>query len=91
VYDRGLNGELRAAGVRAGVEVLLAAISGCGSDASIAIAVLPGGPRRLFGLPHPEHPRDRDCSPRGRSTMAIVSSKPTVTSFGTIRKKTFAK
>lgn len=37
VYDEGLNGELCAAGVRAGVEVQLAAISGFGSDASIAM------------------------------------------------------
>lgn len=37
VYDEGLNGELRAAADRAGVEVQLAAISGFGSDASIAM------------------------------------------------------
>ncbi|WP_293336506.1 M20/M25/M40 family metallo-hydrolase [Microcoleus sp. CAWBG58] len=37
VYDEGLNGELRAAASAAGVEVQLAAISGFGSDASIAM------------------------------------------------------
>jgi len=37
IYDEGLNGELRAAAIRAGVEVQLAAISGFGSDASIAM------------------------------------------------------
>jgi putative aminopeptidase FrvX len=37
VYDEGLNGQLRAAADRAGVEVQLAAISGFGSDASIAM------------------------------------------------------
>ncbi len=37
VYDEGLNGGLCAAGVRAGVEVQLVAISGFGSDASIAM------------------------------------------------------
>jgi putative aminopeptidase FrvX len=37
IYDEGLNGELRAAADRAGVEVQLAAISGFGSDASIAM------------------------------------------------------
>ena len=50
-------GELRAAAAAAGVEVLLGAISGFGRDASIAIEVQPDGPRRLFELPHPEHPR----------------------------------
>ncbi len=37
IYDEGLNGELRAAADRAGVEVQLATISGFGSDASIAM------------------------------------------------------
>jgi len=37
IYDEGLNGELRAAAIRAGVEVQLATISGFGSDASIAM------------------------------------------------------
>lgn len=37
IYDEGLNGELRAAADRAGLEVQLAAISGFGSDASIAM------------------------------------------------------
>jgi len=37
IYDEGLNGELRAAADIAGVEVQLAAISGFGSDASIAM------------------------------------------------------
>ncbi|XZN96390.1 MAG: M42 family metallopeptidase [Microcoleus sp.] len=37
IYDEGLNGELRVAADRAGVQVQLAAISGFGSDASIAM------------------------------------------------------
>jgi putative aminopeptidase FrvX len=37
IYDEGLNAELRAAAAAAGVEVQLAAISGFGSDASIAM------------------------------------------------------
>ena len=37
IYDEGLNGELRSAADRAGVEVQLATISGFGSDASIAM------------------------------------------------------
>ena len=37
IYDEGLNGELRSAADRVGVEVQLAAISGFGSDASIAM------------------------------------------------------
>ncbi len=37
IYDEGLNGQLRVAADRAGVQVQLAAISGFGSDASIAM------------------------------------------------------
>ncbi|MGE5660461.1 MAG: M42 family metallopeptidase [Actinomycetota bacterium] len=37
IYDEGLNGELRAAAARAGAPIQLAAISGFGSDASIAM------------------------------------------------------
>lgn len=37
IYDEGLNGELRMAADRAGVQVQLATISGFGSDASIAM------------------------------------------------------